>query len=58
QIYGQTADNAANNDTMIAALEHLLPGPSSERTRIRCMCHILNLVVKVRSLFLSVLCSL
>ncbi len=47
QIYGQTADNTSNNDTMISALETLLPGPAGQHTRIRCMCHILNLVVKV-----------
>jgi hypothetical protein len=32
---------------MVAELEMLLDGPNGTHTRIRCMCHILNLVVKV-----------
>lgn len=41
-------DNASNNDTTVSELEYLIPdSPSGSHTRIRCVCHILNLVVKV-----------
>ena len=50
QILGQACDNASNNDTMLSALEALNPeSMSGVHTRIRCICHILNLVVKVSS---------
>lgn len=41
-------DNASNNDTMVTELESL-GGMNSAQTRVRCFCHILNLVVKVRT---------
>jgi len=50
QILGQACDNASNNDTMLSALEALNPeSMSGVHTRVRCICHILNLVVKVSS---------
>jgi len=49
QILGQVCDNASNNDTMLTELEFLIPnGASGVHTHIRCICHIINLVVKVR----------
>ncbi len=47
QIYGQTADNASNNDTMVQSLSRRLKGRCGPRTRVRCLCHVLNLCVKV-----------
>ena len=48
QILGQACDNASNNDTMLASLEELNPNSASRvHTCIHCICHILNLVVKV-----------
>jgi hypothetical protein len=48
QILGQACNNASNNDTMLAELEFLIPdGVSGVHTRIHCICHIINLVVKV-----------
>ena len=48
QILGQACDNASNNDTMLAELEFLIPnGVYGIHTRICCICHIINLVVKV-----------
>ena len=49
KILGITADNASNNDTLVANLEGL-GGANSVRTHIRCFAHIWNLVVKVRPL--------
>ena len=41
-------DNASNNDTLLSVLESLCPeSASGVHTRIHCICHILNLVVKV-----------
>ena len=51
-ILGQACDNASNNDMMLSALEALnLESMSSVHTCIQCICHILNLVVKVSHLF-------
>ena len=48
KILGQACDNASNNDTLISELEfRLANGQNGTHTRIRCICHILNLVVKV-----------
>lgn len=50
QILGQACDNVLNNDTMLSALEALNPkSMSGIHTHIQCICHILNLVVKVSS---------
>lgn len=47
-------DNASNNDTVVSELEMLMPDAvSGSHTRIRCICHIFNLVVKVTGLFPS-----
>ncbi len=46
QILGITADNASNNDTLVADLESL-GGANGVHTRVRCFAHILSLVVKV-----------
>ncbi|PPQ74939.1 hypothetical protein CVT26_011413 [Gymnopilus dilepis] len=46
QIMGFTADNASNNDTLVAELAGLVPGFSGASHRVRCFAHILNLVVK------------
>ncbi|PPQ84241.1 hypothetical protein CVT26_013046 [Gymnopilus dilepis] len=47
KILGQACDNATNNDTLLAELEFRIPsGAHGTHTRIRCICHILNLVVK------------
>ena len=48
EVYGLVADNASNNDTMVASLETMLAGPAGSHTRVRCICHIFNLCVKVR----------
>ncbi|GJE85026.1 hAT transposon family protein [Phanerochaete sordida] len=46
KILGITADNASNNNTLVADLETSLSGINSRQTRVRCFAHILNLVVK------------
>ena len=46
QILGLTADNAANNDTMVQQLEELLPGQFHQVNRARCFLHVINLVAK------------
>ncbi|THH15466.1 hypothetical protein EUX98_g9461 [Antrodiella citrinella] len=52
KILGITGDNATNNDTLVAELELLLPNWYSMLARIRCLAHILNLIVKaILSLF-------
>jgi hypothetical protein len=52
QILGQACDNALNNDTMLLALEALNPeSMSGVHICIWCICHILNLVVKVSNWF-------
>ena len=43
---GIAADNATNNDTIVAELESL-HGANTVRTRIRCWAHVWNLIVKV-----------
>lgn len=49
QILGQVCVNASNNDTMLSLLElRVTDGASGVHTRIHCLCHILNLVVKAR----------
>jgi ABC-type cobalamin transport system ATPase subunit len=53
QILGFVGDNAANNDTLVAELANLLPAFGGKKVRVRCFAHILNLVVKVRSLVSS-----
>ncbi|THH15827.1 hypothetical protein EUX98_g9402 [Antrodiella citrinella] len=53
KILGITGDNASNNDTLMAELELLLGGYFSMLTHIRCLAHILNLIVKaILSLFI------
>ncbi|KAF5345748.1 hypothetical protein D9758_011876 [Tetrapyrgos nigripes] len=46
KIFSITADNASSNDTMISALETLLPDFPGEPNRTRCFNHIINLVGK------------
>ncbi|KAJ3516930.1 hypothetical protein NMY22_g14084 [Coprinellus aureogranulatus] len=46
RVMGFTGDNASNNDTMVAELEVLLPNFRGDTSRVRCACHILNLVAK------------
>ncbi|KAF5343676.1 hypothetical protein D9758_014683 [Tetrapyrgos nigripes] len=46
KILSITADNASSNDTMISALETLLPDFPGELNRTRCFNHIINLVGK------------
>jgi hypothetical protein len=46
-VFGLALDNASNNDTMVDELQALLPGSiCGAHTRIRCICHIMNLAVK------------
>lgn len=47
QVLGFTADNASNNDTLMKEMAVLLPLFRGARTCVRCVAHILNLVVKV-----------
>ncbi len=47
QILGVTADNAANNGTMLDVLSTLLPKFRGREVHVRCFAHVLNLVVKV-----------
>ena len=50
QILGQACNNVFNNDMMLSALEALNPkSMSGIHTCIWCICHILNLVIKVSS---------
>lgn len=53
-------DNASNNFTAIRELKLMLPDESilDEDTAIRCLCHIFNLVVKVRLLFFHIIIRL
>ncbi|THH16802.1 hypothetical protein EUX98_g9241 [Antrodiella citrinella] len=52
KILGIAGDSASNNDTLVAELSLLLGGPNDLLTRIRCLAHILNLIVKaILSLF-------
>jgi hypothetical protein len=47
-------DNASNNDTAVSELEMLMPDAvGGSHTRIQCICHIFNLVVKVNGLLPS-----
>ncbi|KAJ3511644.1 hypothetical protein NMY22_g15587 [Coprinellus aureogranulatus] len=46
QVLGFTGDNASNNDTLVSELEVLLPAFRGDAHRVRCACHILNLVAK------------
>ena len=49
QVFGLVLDNASNNDTMVDELHVLLPGSiCGAHTRVRCICHVMNLAVKVR----------
>ncbi|KAJ7050069.1 hypothetical protein C8F01DRAFT_1001134 [Mycena amicta] len=50
QVLSIAADNASPNDVMMEELLQMLPETArlSPATRIRCLAHILNLVVKVR----------
>lgn len=49
QFIALALDNASNNDTMLDELDVVLPEGSvgGSVTRVRCICHIFNLVVKV-----------
>ncbi|KAJ7883852.1 hypothetical protein B0H14DRAFT_2564624 [Mycena olivaceomarginata] len=46
QILALVADNASNNNTLVSELKYLLPSYRGSITRVRCVAHILNLVVK------------
>ncbi|KAJ3519443.1 hypothetical protein NMY22_g13198 [Coprinellus aureogranulatus] len=46
RVLGFTGDNASNNDTLVSELEVLLPAFRGDVHRVRCACHILNLVAK------------
>ena len=47
-VFGLALDNASNNDTMVKKLQTLLPGSiCGPHTQICCICHIMNLAVKV-----------
>ncbi|KIP05872.1 hypothetical protein PHLGIDRAFT_14237 [Phlebiopsis gigantea 11061_1 CR5-6] len=46
QILAITADNASNNATLVAELDTRLGSANGVETRVRCLAHILNLVVK------------
>ncbi|KAF4610855.1 hypothetical protein D9613_006637 [Agrocybe pediades] len=46
KIMGFTADNAANNDTLVRELSVIVPSFPGKKTRVRCFAHILNLIVK------------
>ncbi|KAJ3505977.1 hypothetical protein NMY22_g17397 [Coprinellus aureogranulatus] len=46
RVMGFTGDNASNNDTLVSELEVLLPNFRGDVSRVRCACHILNLVAK------------
>lgn len=50
QILALVADNASNNNTLVEELEFLLTSYRGSVTRVPCFAHILNLVVKVKSL--------
>lgn len=43
---GLTADNAAPNDTMVAALMKLIPGWAGNSNRARCFDHVVNLCAR------------
>ena len=47
QILSIVADNASNNDVLIARLGETPGGINGIHTQIRCLAHIVNLVVKV-----------
>lgn len=57
QLFGLVADNASNNDTLVEELSDSIDSFEGSTYRIRCIAHILNLVVKVRhhSLFIGYL---
>ncbi|KAF4611964.1 hypothetical protein D9613_004308 [Agrocybe pediades] len=50
KIMGFTADNAANNDTLVRELSVIVPSFPGKKTRVRCFAHILNLIVKSQNL--------
>lgn len=47
RVLAVTCDNAENNSTMMTHLETLVPQIRGLKVRVRCMAHIINLVVKV-----------
>lgn len=47
RILAVTCDNAENNSTMMTHLELLIPQVRGRAVRVRCMAHVINLVVKV-----------
>ena len=47
-----TADNALNNNTLVDKLSVLIPTFGGAKYCVCCFAHILNLVIKVGSLFL------
>lgn len=51
KVFAITVDNASNNDTMVDELAETLEGFQGSLTRVRCVCHIFNLVVKVIYIF-------
>jgi hypothetical protein len=49
QVFRLVLDNASNNDTMVDELQVLLPNSiCGADTWVRCICHVMNLTVKVR----------
>ena len=46
KILGITADNASSNDTMVECLSELAPYFDGETSRVQCVLHVTNLVVK------------
>ncbi|KAL1940908.1 hypothetical protein VTO73DRAFT_7544 [Trametes versicolor] len=46
KVLAVTCDNAENNSTMMTKLEAILPTIRGSKVRVRCLAHILNLVVK------------
>ena len=51
QLHGVTVDNAENNTTMLKHISILIPGHRGTLLRVHCFDHVLNLVVKVCSVF-------
>jgi hypothetical protein len=47
KILGVTCDNATANDVMIESMATIMSNFGSEANRVRCLAHIVNLVVKI-----------
>lgn len=46
QVLGLTGDSASSNDTATAALKRMCPHFRGHASRVRCFCHVINLVAK------------